>query len=242
MNDHWHIVVSAEHASRDVPEGLGDLGVGADVFDSHVVWDPGAAEVASLLAKGYGDAPLILGSHSRLVADLNRSPTNLEAVPPHAFGVDVPGNTGLTETERAARMLEYHEPYWDWIRDQIRAGEALGKSVLHWSIHSFTPIYQGQYREVDIGLLIDPDREIDHAISDQLKAVLRHEGFVVQFNEPYDGRMDGLTTAMRNEFAADLYIGLEIEINQRYLPRLDSLASELTEVILNLDLPTITRV
>jgi predicted N-formylglutamate amidohydrolase len=37
--------------------------------------------------------------------------------------------------------------------------EASKKPVLHLSIHSFTPIWSGVERKVDIGILFDPDNK-----------------------------------------------------------------------------------
>src|SRR5262245_28095890 len=109
------MVVSCEHASRDRPADFDQTGIPLEIWDSHVAWDPGAKEVASALSKA-ASAPLFLGRWTRLFTDLNRSADSAEAVPIHAFGVDVPGNLGLDDAARRARIAEHHAPYWKAVR------------------------------------------------------------------------------------------------------------------------------
>jgi hypothetical protein len=42
----------------------------------------------------------------------------------------------------------------------------------------------------------------------------------VRRNYPYRGWSDGLTTALRRRFAERAYVGIELEVNQRF-PRAD---------------------
>lgn len=221
-------MVTCEHASREIPPGFDHLGLGEDVLSSHVAWDPGAEEVATQLAAAF-DLPLTLGEQSRLVADLNRSPENADSVPAHAFGVDVPGNTGLDAAAIAARLATYHTPYWDKVaRDVEAALSGAAVRVLHVSVHSFVEEYRGARRDVDLGLLFDPDRplELEHATA--LREMLAGSGLDVRFNEPYDGRSDGLTTAFRKRYPAERYVTLELEINQRHLADIARVADLVT--------------
>ena len=50
-------------------------------------------------------------------------------------------------------------------------------------------------------------------------------------NEPYDGREDALVTALRRERSIERYAGIEVEINQRLLDRLDEVAAALEDVV-----------
>src|ERR1700677_1966342 len=59
-----------DHASNAVPPPYGDLGLSKTLFQTHIAYDIGAADVATSLAKAYGAAAL-LGGVSRLLIDLN---------------------------------------------------------------------------------------------------------------------------------------------------------------------------
>jgi predicted N-formylglutamate amidohydrolase len=223
------LVVSAEHASRAVPAEI-DLGVGEDVLRSHTAWDPGAQEVATAIATAHG-APLFLGEHTRLVADLNRSPTNLEVVPEVAFGTPIPGNHRLDDAGRAARIAKYHRPYWQRVIDALTAAMLghPGAPILHLSIHSFTTELHGNVRAMPAGVLFDPDRPLEAEVAAVLRASFAVHGLELAENGPYDGRADALTTACRGVFAAHRYAGVEIELSQAWLDRLDRLTRPLLE-------------
>lgn len=87
--------------------------------------------------------------------------------------------------------------------------------LLHVSVHTFTPELQGQTRDFDIGLLYDPRRFNEKQVAAGWKTGLSKH-FRVRMNQPYKGSSDGLTTALRNFFPAEQYIGIELEVNQKY--------------------------
>ena len=91
--------------------------------------------------------------------------------------------------------------------------------VAHVAVHSFTPVLKGVVRETDIGLLYDPRRSIETDFCNlwkknigKLNGTLR-----VRMNYPFKGYNDGLTTGMRKNFNNNEYIGIELEINQKFL-------------------------
>jgi predicted N-formylglutamate amidohydrolase len=215
----WALVVSCEHASRDVPAGV-ELGVPEEVFDTHASWDPGAKEVAEAIAAARS-CPLFLGRYSRIFVDLNRSPGSAEAIPVNAFGVEVPGNRRLDPEARTARIAAHHAPYWEAVSQAVRTPIARSQPVLHLSIHSFVEVYKGVHRPVDLGVLLDPARRLERLVADRLLESFTRSGFDARENEPYDGRTDALTTSIRASIAEELYAGVEIEINQRWLPKID---------------------
>lgn len=216
-------IITVEHASNHVPEGI-DLGVDRLVLQSHVAWDPGTAAIGQMLSDAL-EAPLLLGTATRLVADLNRSPGNREAVPENAFGVPIPGNQGLTETERAARLARYHTHYWNVARDWVRA-RIDTRPVLHLSIHSFTPVLAGQRRSMSVGVMYDPARPLELQLARAWIEQLRNRGIETADNGPYDGRSDALTSALRHEFPADRYVAVQIEHNLKHMPEMGALGRE----------------
>ena len=65
------------------------------------------------------DAPAVLSGDSRLVADCNRRIENPAAMPEVSDGIEVPGNRGLSDTDRAAREAACHRPYHQAIADRL---------------------------------------------------------------------------------------------------------------------------
>ncbi len=222
------IVVSCEHASNAVPAGV-DLGVDADVLASHVAWDPGAQEIAQYVADALG-APCFFGEASRLVADLNRGVDNVEVVPPVAFETPVPGNQDLSAEQRQQRIQQFHRPYCDAVEAAVR--ERLGEQpVLHLSIHSFSPHYGQEERPMSFGLMYDPARPLENALTGRLAPALSNLGWSWGDNLPYDGREDALVTQLRKVFDATRYVGYGVEHNQRHLHELDAMADVLVRAI-----------
>jgi len=228
----WFVLLSVEHASNAVPADV-DLGVPADVLNTHAAWDPGAPEIASILAAELA-APLFLGRYTRLVADLNRSPDNPEAVPEVAFGVPVPGNVGLSAEDRAARLRRFHAPYWTRVADTIEGALAATSEdacVLHVSVHSFTGEFAGVVREMSMGVMLDPERPLERRAADRLLDRLSRLGVHAVENEPFDGRGDALVAAMRQRFPKDRYAGIQIEVSQNHLDEIDALGHRLLETV-----------
>jgi predicted N-formylglutamate amidohydrolase len=91
--------------------------------------------------------------------------------------------------------------------------------VLHLAVHSFTPVWAGQERNADIGLLYDPRRIQERRLCQRWQRLLGEVDSTlrVRRNYPYLGRADGLTTALRQEFAPTSYLGIELEVNQAVL-------------------------
>jgi predicted N-formylglutamate amidohydrolase len=232
MRHDWFVLITVEHASNAVPAGM-DLGIPPEVLDTHVAWDPGAPAIASIMAAELA-APMFLGRYTRLVADLNRSPENPAAVPEVAFGVPIPANAGLAPDERAARLREFHEPYWTSVRTTIEGAFAVGKPacrVLHLSVHSFTGEFAGEVREMSMGVMLDPSRRLERHAADLLLEGLVRLGVHAVENEPYDGRGDALVAALRRRFPQDRYAGVQIEVSQNHLEEIDALGHRLLETI-----------
>jgi predicted N-formylglutamate amidohydrolase len=208
------VVVSCEHASARVPEGV-DLGVPDEALASHVAWDEGAAIVAQAVAASLG-APIFLGVYTRLFVDLNRFATNPAVIPAIAFGTPVPGNASLTEVNRRERLDLYHTPYREAVAGAVAAGIAARGACVHLSMHSFTdaPLF-GVPRDYDSGILFDPDRYLDRVVAAALIDGLSRRGIGSVANQPYTGTGDGLTTALRMRHGDREYAGIEVETSHR---------------------------
>ncbi|MEP6146041.1 MAG: N-formylglutamate amidohydrolase, partial [Nisaea sp.] len=138
-------VIICEHASNFIPPELNDLGLEADVCDSHVAWDPGALAVASVIATTL-DCPMVAASFSRLVYDCNRPPSAESAMPAVSEIFAIPGNQNLSDAARSERVERIYNPFHAAVSSVIEPRLAAGTAPAIVTIHSFTPTYHGARR------------------------------------------------------------------------------------------------
>lgn len=182
----------------------------AELLDTHRGWDPGALLLAREMAAAF-DAPLFASKTTRLLIDLNRSIGNPELY--SEFTQPLPP---LARREIVSRHYRpHHEPIEDWVRAAMRQG----RRVVHIASHSFTPVLNDHVRTADIGLLYDPRRGSEVALSGRWLDALRHSRPELRLrrNYPYLGRSDGLTFRLRRAYPADVYAGVELEVNQQFV-------------------------
>ncbi|MEJ2077921.1 MAG: N-formylglutamate amidohydrolase [Acidobacteriota bacterium] len=205
------VILSCEHATNRVPESLAGLFAGEQaILDSHRGFDPGAIELAERLARKLG-VPVERSQVTRLVVDLNRSEYH-----PALFSK---ATRSLHPESRQALLDKYYRPFRNLILRQVQAAtQGLGRAV-HLSIHTFTPELDGKIRRADVGLLYDPSRERERHLAHRWKEILEQlePELVVRLNYPYRGTSDAHVTALRSRFDGDHYLGLELEVNQRYV-------------------------
>jgi len=187
------VVITCEHGGNAVPPAYRAALMGRrGLLKTHRGYDKGALPVARQLASWF-KAPLHVGTVTRLVVDLNRS-----------AGDQAP-----------ALLKRWYWPYRRAVEADIAKRVKRGQRVLHLSVHSFTPIKNGVVRKADIGLLYDPDRQLEAVICRAWQPLLRLHGYKVRRNYPYVGWSDGFTTHLRTLFPASLYAGIEVEMNQK---------------------------
>lgn len=203
------LVLSCEHASWQLPPGV-DLGVADDVRAWQAGWDHGALEIARPLGDALG-LPVHTGSFTRMFVDLNRPPDHPDVIPVNSYGAPVPGNAQLTPGDRAARIAQYHAPYWDAVRRDVRAALDSRGACLHFSSHTFDPSLDPERRRFDVGVLYDPAHAFEAALAERLIAQLRAAGLAVRANEPYSGTGPAICTRLREELAGERYAGIELE-------------------------------
>lgn len=196
-------VLVCEHASRFIPAALDGLGLDDVAARSHAAWDIGALEVAVELA-GALDAPLVHSRVSRLVYDCNRPPEREDSMPPRSEVFAVPGNYGLTVDQRAQRVRDVYEPFRGLLSQTL---DRRPEPPVLITIHSFTPIYKGKTRAVELGILHDSD---DRAAQVMLNHAA-HCGLRVALNEPYSPE-DGVTHTLREHGIARGLPNVMIEI------------------------------
>ncbi len=185
-------LIVCEHASNHFPPAFGTLGLDAETRAAHIAWDPGALGLARRLAKAL-DAPLVAAGISRLIYDLNRPPHADSAMAAKSEVFDVPGNAGLTREARQRRTELVYLPFHAALHAEITRHLTMGRLPVIVTIHSFTPVYFGKKREVELGIIHDADPTFAKAVLAEAQALT---GLVCRLNEPYSAA-DGVTHTLR---------------------------------------------
>ncbi len=204
-------LITCEHGGNRIPPPYRHFFHGHEaLLETHRGYDPGALIMARTVAAALS-APLHFSTTSRLLIDLNRSLGHArlysEATRP------APAETHTEIRER------YYLPYRQRIEREIASSIAQGHRVIHLSSHSFTPELEGNVRNADIGLLYDPSRMGERMLCSYWQQCLKQcaPELRVRRNYPYTGTSDGFTAYLRRRFAADDYLGIELEINQKHV-------------------------
>ena len=177
-------VLICEHASNTMPKALGTLGLPESELTRHIAWDIGAEKVGRLLSR-LMDAPLLLQRYSRLAYDCNRPPESPDSIPEMSELTAIPGNRKLSAEDRLARAREFYRPFHDGVSAVLDKRAAGGQHSLVVSIHSFTPVYKGKPRSVELGILHDRDATLSS------KLIKSFPNIDARLNEPY-GPKDGV--------------------------------------------------
>lgn len=203
------IIITCEHAGNEVPEHYRDLFINnPEVLKTHRGYDIGALELTQTCAAKLQVTPHV-HSVTRLLVDLNRSLNSSELFSEFVESLD--------EGKRRSVVEEYYQPHRNTIEQKIAEGVSQGRQILHLSVHTFTPKLNGTRRDADIGLLFDPDRPSEKRFCTIWKSKLEQiSDLKVRFNYPYPGEMDGFSTYLRTQFSDEEYVGLEVEVNQKF--------------------------
>ena len=174
-------LIVADHAGKFMPRALDRLGLPETECKCHIVWDIGIAAVCRLAADAL-DATLVQQNYSRLVIDCNRTPGSETSIPDISELTSVPGNAGLSEGRKAARVREIFRPYHDRIETELDRRRQAGRPTALIAMHSFTPVFKGVARPWHVGVLYNRDPRFAHLLMALLKC---EEGLVVGDNAPY---------------------------------------------------------
>lgn len=197
------LVLVCEHASAHIPDSYDHLGLPPEAREAHIAWDPGALAVAERMSTRL-DATLVAGTLSRLIYDCNRPPDAAGAMPERSEVFDIPGNIGLSDAERTARIEGIYAPFHSAVAESLAQRTA---PVLV-TVHSFTPTFHGRPRSVEIGLLHDKDARLVDAM---LATATQHTPLSVERNAPY-GPDDGVTHTLQRHGLPGNRPNLMIEI------------------------------
>ncbi len=183
------VVLTCEHASEALLEGWSWPAADARLAGTHWAFDIGAEPLTRELARAL-DAAAALARFSRLLADPNRDEASETLFRAHAEGAPVALNAAIDERERERRLARAWRPFHSAVDRMVAAVPA--EIVL--AVHTFTPIYEGVRRELELGVLFDDE----DALAAHLVEGLAARDYRVAPNEPYSGKAGLIYVADRH--------------------------------------------
>lgn len=204
------LIFTCEHGGNRIPpEFQAEFRGSENLLHSHRGWDPGSLELARTLAREFS-APLFFSQVSRLLVELNRSQQH-----PRLFSEI---STAFQQARKEQLLKLYYRPFRRKILEAIRENLSDTGRVIHISVHTFAPLLNGRERNADVGILYDPKRKTEAEFCKHWKNLLNELApqLRVRRNYPYRGKADGHTTALRKQFSAEQYLGIELEVNQKH--------------------------
>ncbi len=203
------LLLTCEHGGNQIPIAYQSLFQGhQSTLNSHLGYDIGALELFNELEEL---ADLSFYSEtSRLLVELNRSL--------HHKKLFSDFTSHLADNDKNFILKNYYFSYRDKVEQAIHDFIMAGLKVLHISIHTFTPELNGEERKTDIGLLYDPKRKSEQSFCREWRAsILKSDpNLIVRNNYPYLGISDGFPTYLRKRFKDGEYLGIEVEVNQKF--------------------------
>ncbi|HBD92625.1 MAG: hypothetical protein A2015_05730 [Spirochaetes bacterium GWF1_31_7] len=205
------IVLTCEHATNFIPDAYTKYFMtNHEILDTHQGYDIGADLLAQSLS-GQLSTEYLKPTVSRLLIDCNRSICNKSLISSCINPIDI--------TTKETIITGFYIPYRNTVSNRMKNLIDSGKKVLHFSVHSFTPILNGIERDADIGILYDPKRPVEKEFATSFKKKLQQfdNSIVVKSNYPYKGTSDGFTTFLRTHCNSPDYCGIELEVNQKII-------------------------
>ena len=220
------VLLTCEHASNRLPRPWQWPEDDRRLIEMHWAIDIGAEALTRELA-AHMPAVGVLARFTRLLVDPNRPLDSSTLFRTEADHQPVRLNQDLSDTERKQRIDHYYRPY------HAAIGRCVSKHAprLILAMHSFTPVYQGHRRAVEIGILHADQPEI----AERWRAHLSHSGMDVRINEPYAGGEGFMFAPLHHAREAGIP-ALELELRQDIVgdparrPQLVTLLADLLKV------------
>lgn len=237
------VILTGPHNGWAVPEEYFKngypLGLGAHWFDPssqnrrHEACDWGMQDLFDAIEKKAPDICLVSAQISRLIVDLNRIETVMVYEASSETGEPIPGNTDLDESEMQQRLFRYYAPYHAALDKTLQETREKFGHALWIDMHSFTPTWQGEKRDVGVGTLKMERTPFTLKCEELLEDSFEHL-FVA--DHPYDLSLSpyreinaGGVTAQRNGVE---YFGIEIRNDLLEKPeQIKNMAACLLDVI-----------
>lgn len=181
------MLLFCDHAAPTIPAPYNNLGLDERYLATHIAYDIGARDLTLSLAATF-ETRAVCSNFSRLLIDPNRAMDRDDHIPAVSDGVEIPGNQGLGNMERQARITRFFEPYHLALGQEVDAAAQTFDDPLIVSVHSFTPRLHATHedRPWHIGILWAHDEPTARAFLAALAD--RAPDFLVGDNKPYDAR------------------------------------------------------
>jgi len=175
------VLLTAEHASSNLPNHYKWPEKDDRLFGTHWQYDPGSDDLTrEMLSAGCGNVA-ILAHFSRLLIDLNRPLSSDTLFRTEADNQPVQLNIPLPQQEKQNRIKRYYEPYHHALKRLVQ--QVVPQFIL--SIHSFSPVYEGSPRSMEIGVLYH--RDINKKFAEYINSELCSRGYKSVINGPWSG-------------------------------------------------------
>jgi predicted N-formylglutamate amidohydrolase len=205
------LIITCEHAANEIPGKYRYLFSGYEnILKTHRGYDLGVLSLAKHFANTF-NVKLFRTRFSRLLVDVNRSLWR------RTLFSEI--TKSLTRNEKDIILKEYYYPHRNEITQHIEKEAQNGQKLLHIALHSFTPVLNGTERKAELGFLYNPQRKNEKAISRNWKKTMQKElpQWRLRYNYPYRGKPDGLTAHFRRMYPDNKYLGIELEVNQKFV-------------------------
>ncbi|MCB7480107.1 N-formylglutamate amidohydrolase [Christiangramia sediminis] len=202
------LVLTCEHAFPYIPEKYQKLFYDEpEILKTHEAYDPGSFDLFKALKSLANFSKY--QSIGRLLIETNRSEHH-----PLLFSRY---SREISNQDKKSILQTFYTSYRDEVKSKIQEYINEGNTVIHLSVHSFTPVLNSKERNCDIGLLYDPFRAVEKEFCKNWKTEILKQNpeLKIRFNYPYLGKADGFTTSLRKVFPKN-YLGIELEVNQKW--------------------------
>lgn len=227
-----NLLITCEHGSRRIPRRYNRLGLSKrELEGAKDLCDVGALGVMKELAR-LSRASYLYAIQSRLVIDCNRQlngqrkaantfhasvlkQTLLTEIDGEEKLIPIPGNSHKSKQEERSRFAHFAQPYQEQGRMLAqKICSAYGHAIII-QIHSFYPLYDGQKRTTDIGILYDRSPHSAHKLINGLR---QETDFRIDANKPWNFRSPGIRGGafFPLERRQDIDI-IVVEINMKHL-------------------------
>lgn len=173
------LLLTCEHASNHLPLPYRWSAQDQALKDTHWAYDPGAAQISRELAPRLG-CMAVLSNFSRLLIDPNRPLASQTLFRSHADNEAIDLNSDMPTEDRDARITRFYIPY------HLELGRAAREvdPLLVLSIHSFNPVFEGEVRDFEIGVLSTSEDSLATEMCNHFNSV----GLSARVNQPWSGK------------------------------------------------------